>query len=117
MKCENCGSDFTFWMALKQGTPFRFKCSKCKARYKVSTPRMKLIFCVLFMLSIGLSIGVGFGAANLGDVLLIPFFFFMIGSWLLFEILIYRYISTHGTFTRIGISEHSSKDNVSKDRT
>lgn len=44
MKCENCGSDFTFWMALKQGTPFRFKCSKCKARYKVSTPRMKLIF-------------------------------------------------------------------------
>ena len=107
MKCENCGSDITFWMALKQVTPFRFKCSKCKARYKVSTPHMKLIFCVLC----GLSIGFGFGAANLGDFL--SFFFILIGSGLIFEILIHRYISAHGTFTRIGITEQSSEDDVS----
>ena len=44
MKCVNCQEEIGFWAALKHVTPFRVKCSSCKATLKVSTPFMAPIF-------------------------------------------------------------------------
>ncbi|MCK5644501.1 MAG: hypothetical protein KAJ19_27125 [Gammaproteobacteria bacterium] len=107
MKCGNCDTEITFWMGLKQLTPFRFKCSECKAQYKVSTPRMPVIFVVVVVLSAVLCLGLCIGAIELGVVFAIPFLFLMVGIWLMLEAWIHKYISGFGTFTRIGITEQS----------
>lgn len=43
IKCLNCSSDLTFWVSLRQSSPFRYRCPHYKTRYKVITPKMKLI--------------------------------------------------------------------------
>jgi hypothetical protein len=103
MRCENCNAEWTFWIALKQLTSFRFKCSKCKAKYKISTPWMPLICVGVCFFFIGLCVLSGFCAENLGVVYLIPCFLLYVVIWMWLEILTYRYISKYGTFTRIGV--------------
>ena len=100
MKCENCNSEITFWMTLKQSTPFRFKCSVCKAKYKVSTPRMKTIFLAIVLLFAGLAIGLDIGTEKFGIVFATPFILLMVSIWLLLEVWTNRYISKYGKFTR-----------------
>jgi hypothetical protein len=107
MKCENCNNDLTFWMAFKQPTPFRFKCSRCKTKYKVSTPYMMAIFVAVVVLFAGLALGFLTGTETLGITFAIPFVALMIGVWLLLELWIYKYISRKGTFKRLGITKPS----------
>jgi hypothetical protein len=113
MKCDNCKSEITFWMALKQPTPFRFKCSRCKAKYRVSTPRMKTILVGVVVLFVGLTLGLLFGTDELGFVFAIPFFFFMVGVWLMLEAWTHKYISNHGVFTKTGITEQKHEPDCS----
>jgi hypothetical protein len=105
MKCKNCNSEITFWMGLKQPTPFRFKCSKCKTKYKVSTPRMMTIFIGVIVLFAELTLGLCIGTYKLGVSFSIPFLLLMIGILLMLEVWTHKYISKFGTFTRIGIPE------------
>lgn len=105
MKCNNCNTEITLWMSLKQLTPFRFKCSLCKVRYKVSTPRMTFIFVGVIALFVALACGLWLGAGKFGAVFAVPFIALIIGGWLLLEAWMHNYISRLGTFTRIGVTE------------
>ena len=107
MNCDNCNTEITFWMLLKQPTPFRFKCSECKARYKISTPHMMAISVGVVVLSFGLTLGCCIGTVVLGVVFVLPFFLLMVGIWLMLEAWTYKYVSKFGTFTRIGTIEQS----------
>jgi hypothetical protein len=105
MKCENCNTEITFLMALRQPTPFRFKCSKCKARYRVSAPYMKAITIGVIIVFATLTFGLWIGAKNFGIVFAGPFAVLMVGIWLMLEIWTCKYISTQGTLTRIVSTE------------
>jgi heme A synthase len=105
MKCKNCNAEITFLMALKQLSPFRFKCSTCKAKYNVSTPGMMAIFVGVVGLSFGLAFGLRAVTETPGVMLTIPYLAFIICVWLGLEAWIHKYISRRGTFTRIGIDE------------
>lgn len=105
MNCKNCNAEITFLMALKQLSPFRFKCSACKAKYKVSTPGMMAIFVGVVGLSFGLAVGLCNVTETLGVRFTIPYIAFIIGVWLVLEAWTHKYISRRGTFTRIGIDK------------
>ena len=101
MRCSNCDSEITLWMAMKQPTPFRFSCSVCKTRYKVSTPGMTAIFAVVVVLFALLTVanyfvamirGYGYGALFLLGIVIIAFF---MEGWM------NEYIGRAGTFTKI----------------
>jgi len=105
MKCENCSAEITFWMALRTPTPFRFKCPKCKTKYRVSTPGMKAIFLGTILASCGLSFGFVLGTFELGAVFAVPYVLLVIGLWLLLEVWTCKYMSKYATLTRVGVTE------------
>jgi hypothetical protein len=108
MKCQNCNTEISFVMGLKQPTPFRFKCSKCEARYKVSTPHMVAICVSQGVLVAGLALGLCFGTDRWGIMFTLPFVALMAGVFLAVELWMHKYISKRGIFTRIGITEPST---------
>ena len=116
MKCQNCETEITFWMDLRQPTPFRFECSHCKARFRVSTPHMNAIVVGVILLTAGLTIGLIVGTVNLGIFFFAPFFALMIGFWLGLEVWAHRYMSANGRFTRIETSEPTGPDDASRPR-
>ena len=105
MKCKNCNAEITFLRVLKQPSPFRFKCSECKAKYKVSTPGMTAILVGVVVAFFGLTAGLCTVTEELGVLFSIPYIAIMIGAWLVLEVWTHRYISRRGTFTRLGSTE------------
>ena len=103
MKCEICNTEITFWMALKQPTPFRFKCSNCKTKYRVSTPRMKAVFVVMCVLFFGFGLGLALAAHHFGIIYAAPLLIPMIVIWFALELWTHHCISARGTLTRIEI--------------
>lgn len=107
MKCPECSAEITFWMALKQPTPFRFKCSKCKAKYAVSTPRMVSITIGIAAIFIVLTVGLLEGTDEFGAIFFVPFFLLMLGLWLALEVWLQKYISKFGTLTMVGSTKQN----------
>jgi hypothetical protein len=70
--CKNCGTEVTFWMMQKQLTPFRFKCSTCRAQYRISTPGMHLVMVGLVLIMLVMALILGFGGEHYGLVFVIP---------------------------------------------
>ncbi|GEM_PF-1639219 len=109
MKCENCGAEITFSMALRQPTPFRLRCSRCKAKYRISAPHTKRIFVGVCLLFAALAVGLVEGTVRLGLVFFVPFLVLMVAIWLRLEVWFRRYISAKGSLTRIDTTEQSPK--------
>lgn len=63
-RCPTCNVQVTFGEALKQGTPFRFKCSRCQTKFRVVAPRMPLIFVSVCFVSLLLALAVFGGLLN-----------------------------------------------------
>ena len=101
MKCEKCGAEMTFWSALNQLTPFRFKCSNCKTKYRAILPYMKIrtfVFCVLFVL---LGVLLSIGTEVFGIVFLALFLLLMLVILIAEEFAMYRAISQKGKLVLI----------------
>ncbi len=99
--CPNCDADVTFWVALKQPTPFWFTCARCRSKYRVQTPFMRLVFvavvCVgsLFVFAVYLAI------ERLGFVVLVACVPILVAAWFALELWTYRYIKRRGTFVQM----------------
>lgn len=102
MKCSSCGTELTFREGLKQPTPFRWRCSRCKALYRIETPWMKPMAVGVFALFALLAWGLASGTEKFGLAFLFPYVFFCLGVLLSLEILMFRYIIKNGTFTAKG---------------
>ena len=95
-QCPSCGTKITLWMSLWQATPFRFKCSTCRAGYLVSTPRMKLAFAI-FVAGLAIQTSVIVALANQTSLLtLIPGGLLYLGTIALAEVWTHRRILRHG---------------------
>lgn len=101
MKCANCGFEFTFWVSLKQPSPFRYRCPCCKTRYRVRMPCMKSIVCGVVLLFACLTFGLLYGSETHGILFFAPFLILMIAIWLSLEFWTHNYIARNGQFTQI----------------
>lgn len=101
MNCQNCEAEITFMTALKQPTPYRFKCSECKTRHKVSTPRMGIILIGIVILFATLTLFLIIGGEELGTVFEAPFLIFILGLWVVVEVFMHKYMSKNSVLTRI----------------
>ena len=101
MNCDNCQTEFTFGMALKQPTPFRFTCSKCKTKYDVKTPYMKTIFIGAIGLGVLFAIGLFAGMTSYDSGFILPYTLFFAVILLALEYWGHKYISARGQFTEI----------------
>jgi hypothetical protein len=95
-RCPGCNAKVTFWMALKQGTPFRFQCGRCGSKYRVHTPFMSFVFvgvcCAIFLLIVSVYLAV----VMLGIAFLIPCMPVLIAAWIALEVWTHRYIIRKG---------------------
>ena len=115
MNCENCETKITFWMTQRQPTPFRYKCSTCKAVYRVSTPGMPVIVLGVIGVTLCLSLVLGFGWDILGAYFAIPFLVFILGVGFGIEVLLFNYISMNGKFTRVDVEDGEATEEVEED--
>src|SRR5882672_11688083 len=92
-KCPQCRSEVTFWIALKQLTPFRFKCPHCRLRCRVCTPYMPLIFIGVCSAALLGALGVGLGIIHYGFITLSLAMPLLIALWIGLEVLTHRYIT------------------------
>lgn len=104
-RCPNCLAEVTFWTALKQATPFRFKCPRCGSRCRVRTAFMPLIF-------VGVSCGallgvlaVGLGAMVFGFMVLLPAVPLLVAAWIALEVWTFLYIKRRGRFVLMRTGE------------
>jgi hypothetical protein len=109
MKCENCNAEMTLWMGLKQLTPFRYKCSNCKEKYKVSTLHNVAIITGVIVLFAGLALGLCIGTFKFGAIFTVPFL--LLGIWFALEVWTHKYILNVGIFSRIGVPEQGAEVN------
>ena len=101
--CPHCDTEITFWTALKQPTPFRFKCSKCKTKYTVAAPHVRGI--TFGAVLCGILLGFGFFLTfMLGAFFFYTFFVFAVGIWLTLELWSLKYIARFGTLTIIRLT-------------
>lgn len=101
MNCPNCDTQITFWMSLRQPTPFRFTCTRCKAKYQVAIPYMKTIIAVVVLVFTVLTLVCFAGTKAYGIRFCLPFLVLMIADWLLLELWTHKYIAERGTLTPI----------------
>ena len=97
-QCENCGAEVTFWMMQKQPTPFRFKCSTCKARYRISTPGMNLVILGVVLIMMVMALILGFGGERYGLVFVIPCVAVIFCMGFGIEMWVQKYIGKNGQF-------------------
>lgn len=95
-RCPNCNADITFWMGLKQPTPFRLKCSRCETEYALHAPFMSLI-AVLVTIGAVLAVGMtGLGVIWLGFWTLWLSIPMLIAACLALEWATYCYVMSQG---------------------
>lgn len=99
--CPECEAPITFWRFLKQPTPFRYRCSACKTKFRLETPRMKTIFLAVCLLFAVLGAAFVIGLDQWGALFGIGFAVVMIGVWLALEAWTQRLITAGATFTKI----------------
>ena len=84
--CPSCGGRLNFWTALKAPTPFRLRCTHCKAALKVVLPGLWALMVVICALFILLGIGTVYAFLRHGW----PYFFAGLSAllflWLIIEI-------------------------------
>lgn len=103
--CPNCLAEVTFWAALKQYTPFRFKCPHCKESYRIHTPRMALMFCAVICGTILYALGICIGVLIFGSLVLLAAVPLFMAAWIALEIWSHQYIKCHGNLTHIYTGE------------
>lgn len=101
MNCDHCKSEITLMASIRQPTPFYFTCPKCKSRYKISTPRMKIIVAGIVALFAGLTLILCLGFQKLGLPFAISLLLLMTGIAFAVEVAMHRYISKHGRFALV----------------
>jgi hypothetical protein len=101
MRCENCQAEITFFMALRQAMPHRFRCLKCGARYRVQAPRLGIILLGIIVVFAALVYQFASGMAAHGPSFILPFMIFATLIWLGFEFLLHRHITRNGKLVRI----------------
>jgi len=104
-RCPSCLAEVTFWTALKQGTPFRFKCPRCGSKCRVYTSFMPFIFvgvCCGTLLGV---LAVGLGVMTLGLIVLLPAVPLFVAMWIALEMWTYRYIKRRGRFVLMRTGE------------
>ncbi len=100
MKCDNCGTEITFWMSLKQPTPFRFKCSRCKTKYRVSAPYIKTLTLAIVFMAVVLSVALLARIEQFGIEFVVSALLLLVIGCVL-EVLWYIYIMRKGTLSKI----------------
>lgn len=101
MKCESCQSEITFFMALRQALPHRFRCPRCDARYRVKAPRLGLIVTGIIAIFAVLVYQFALGMSVHGPSFIIPFLIVTVMIWLVFEFLLHRHITLNGQLIRL----------------
>ena len=99
--CPCCLVEVTFWAALKQGTPFRYKCPQCRSTFRIQTPCMPLILtnvCFVVFLAV---LGVWLGMVKYGLVVLVPAVPLLVTAWIALEIWWHGFLTRSGRFVRI----------------
>lgn len=99
-RCPDCGAAVTFWVTLRQRTPFRFKCGKCRAECRVLTPMFSVAFAAVVAVSILVFVAIILSLLRYGAralLLIIP----SAAWWIALEIWTHRYIQANGRFERI----------------
>ena len=96
-RCPNCHSPVTFWVAVRQAVPFRFRCPTCRAQFAVQAPGLLPISAFVF---VGMFFAGGVASAALFYVgaspgWLIPF---LILGYAAIEWGLHRYIQHRGEF-------------------
>ncbi|HNY64006.1 MAG TPA: hypothetical protein PKM41_01125 [Deltaproteobacteria bacterium] len=103
MRCENCQAELTFFMALRQAVPYRFRCFRCNARYRVRAPRLGLFLLGMTAAFVALAYEFATGMSEHGASYILPFMTVAVLVWLLFEYLLHRHIASNGRLVRMGV--------------
>lgn len=116
--CPKCNADVTFWMGIKQSTPFRFKCDRCKSEYNVRTPFMRLIFAGAICATSLFVFAVCVGVWKIGAKVLLPSVPLWPAGWIAIELLIHRYVKQRGRFVvpSVGEPEHLTQTPIGSNR-
>jgi len=116
--CPKCSADVTFWMGMKQSTPFRFKCDRCKSQYNVQTPFMGLIFAGTICATSLFVFAVCIGVWKLGIKILLPSVPLWLAAWVAMELLMHSYVKRRGRFVAraVGEPEHATETSIRPDR-
>jgi hypothetical protein len=100
-ECPCCRSRFTFWTALRQITPFRLKCPRCKLVCRIITPGMASIAIAVTIGSALCTVGVCLATAKFGLMGLLPTASLWGGIYVLIEWWTHQYITQKGRLVPI----------------
>jgi hypothetical protein len=113
VKCPNCDAAITFWTSLKQLTPIRFKCPKCRTKFKVLLPFVWWFLTSVSVASAMLPIGVLLGMELIGPVSLLVTVPLLVAGAMTLELWCHRYITRRGRFVSLVHGDPAGLEHIS----
>jgi hypothetical protein len=113
-RCPKFGIPYTFWQAVRQMTPFDFRCTRCRTRIHIRTPHMAFLYSVGMALIIvpgliGGGLGLWFDDLSFLAISVLA----LVPVWLALEAITYRMIRAYGRFSlptkKIEVTAHSDQ--------
>lgn len=99
--CPQCGACVAFWAGVKQPHPFRYKCNRCRARFKIIMPFKRTLFVFVSLYFAFLTLAMCAGVDYLGFASLRFSLPIMVVSLVILEAGWYQYIMRQGRFVLI----------------